>query len=169
MPDIFETHFITAADKPALVAVSNPAWLETAKKVLKELGYKVHAAATHQEFTTRFSQARYQVVILDELFDAGKPEENLTLKSLQMMPVNQRRHATIILFGNSFKTFDADAGFPAKRPRRHQRRGNPHAQAARRKSRGRERPFPLRLPRRPEAHFLAVKLAGLDGTLKFVV
>jgi CheY-like chemotaxis protein len=111
MPDIFETHFITAADKPALVAVSNPAWLETAKKVLKDLGYKVHAAATHQEFTTRFSQARYQVVILDELFDAGKPEENLTLKSLQMMPVNQRRHATVILFGNSFKTFDAMQAF----------------------------------------------------------
>ena len=105
MSDAFETQFITAADKPALVALSNPEWIEASKKVLKELGYKSHVAATHQEFSTRFAQVRYQVVLLDELFASNKPGENLTLKSLQAMPVNQRRHATIILFGNSFKTF----------------------------------------------------------------
>jgi hypothetical protein len=105
MSDAFETHFITAADKPALVALSNPEWIEASKKVLKELGYKSHVAATHPEFTTRFSQVRYQVVITEELFASGKPDENLTLKSLQAMPVSQRRHATIILFGNSYKTF----------------------------------------------------------------
>jgi hypothetical protein len=111
MSDIFETHFITAADKPALVALSNPEWLEAAKRFLKELGYKVHTASTHQEFATRFSQVRYQVVLIDELFAAAKPDENLTLKSLQLMPVNQRRHATIFLFGNSFKTFDPMQAF----------------------------------------------------------
>ena len=105
MSDAFETHFITAADKPALVVLSNPEWLEASKKVLKELGYKSHVAATHPEFTTRFSQVRYQVVITEELFASSKPDENLTLKSLQAMPVSQRRHATIILFGNSYKTF----------------------------------------------------------------
>jgi len=111
MSDAFETHFITAADKPALVALSNPEWAEAAKKVLKELGYKPHTAATHPEFSTRFAQVRYQVVLLDELFAAAKPDENLTLKSLQAMPVSQRRHATIILFGNSFKTFEAMQAF----------------------------------------------------------
>jgi hypothetical protein len=111
MSDAFETHFITAADKPALVALSSPEWLEATKKVLKELGYKAHVAATYEEFSTRFAQVRYQVVILDELFAANKPEENLTLKSLQTMPVNQRRHATMILFGNSFKTFDPMQAF----------------------------------------------------------
>jgi hypothetical protein len=111
MPDAFETYFITAADKPALVALSNPEWLEAAKKVLKELGYKSHTAATPAEFSTRFSQVRYQVVITEELFAAAKPEENLTLKSLQLMPVGQRRHATIILLGNSFKTFDPMQAF----------------------------------------------------------
>jgi CheY-like chemotaxis protein len=111
MSDAFETHFITAADKPALVALSNPEWLEASKKILKELGYKIHVAATHPEFSTRFAQVRYQVVILDELFAANKPDENLTLKSLQAMPVNQRRHATIVLLGNSFKTFEPMQAF----------------------------------------------------------
>jgi uncharacterized glyoxalase superfamily metalloenzyme YdcJ len=111
MSDAFETQFITAADKPALVALSNPEWLEVSKKVLKEIGYKAHVAATHPEFSTRFAQVRYQVVLLDELFAAGKPDENLTLKSLQAMPVAQRRHATVILFGNSFKTFEPMQAF----------------------------------------------------------
>ena len=94
--------FISATDKPALLAFSTPEWLEAAKTALTELGYKVHTAATHSDFLIRFSQVHYQVVILEE---ANNPGENLTLQALQTMPMNQRRHATIILFGNDFQTF----------------------------------------------------------------
>jgi hypothetical protein len=97
--------FISTGDKPALIAFSTPEWLEAAKSALEELGYKVHTAATHSDFLTRFTQVHYQVVIIEELFGANKIEENLTLKALQEMPVNQRRHATIILLGDSFQTF----------------------------------------------------------------
>jgi len=101
----FETNFITAADKPALIAFSTPEWLESAKAVLIELGYKVHTAATHTDFATRFSQVHYQVIVIEELFGANTIEENLTLTALQEMPMNQRRHATIVLLGNTFQTF----------------------------------------------------------------
>ncbi|HTV40816.1 MAG TPA: hypothetical protein VMF08_09585 [Candidatus Sulfotelmatobacter sp.] len=97
--------FISTGDKPALIAFSTPEWLETAKATLAELGYKVHTAATHSDFLTRFTQVHYQVVVIEELFGAHTIEENLALKSLQTMPVNQRRHATIILLGDSFQTF----------------------------------------------------------------
>ena len=97
--------FISATDKPALLAFSTPEWLEAAKTALNELGYKVHTAATHGDFLIRFSQIRYQVVIVEELFAANSPSDNLTLKSLQQMPMSQRRHATVILFGDSFQTF----------------------------------------------------------------
>ena len=97
--------FISAQDKPALLAFSTPEWLETARTALEELGYKVHTAATHSDFLIRFTQVRYQVVILEELFAANDISENLTLKALQAMPMNQRRHATIILLGESFQTF----------------------------------------------------------------
>ena len=103
MSDKFD--FISATDKPALLAFSTPEWLEAAKAALTELGYKVHTAATHSDFLIRFSQIHYQVVILEELFAANNPEENLTLQALQNMPMNQRRQATVILFGNSFQTF----------------------------------------------------------------
>src|SRR5947207_7343513 len=97
--------FISTTDKPALLAFSTPEWMEQARTALAELGYKVHTAATHGDFLIRFSQVRYQVVILEELFAANSLEENLTLHAMQQMPMSQRRHATVILFGNSFQTF----------------------------------------------------------------
>ena len=97
--------FVSSSDKPALIAFSTPEWLDATKAVLTELGYKVHTAATHSDFLTRFSQVRYQVVVVEELFGANIPDENLTLKSLQQMSMGQRRHATVLLVGNGFQTF----------------------------------------------------------------
>jgi hypothetical protein len=97
--------FVTAEDRPALIAFSTPEWLETVKTALQELGFKVHTAATHSDFQLRFTQVLYQVVIIEERFAANTIEENLTLTALQNMPVNQRRHATILLLGDSFTTF----------------------------------------------------------------
>ncbi len=103
MPDQFD--FISATDKPALLAFSTPEWLDAARSALAELGYKVHTAATHSDFLVRFSQVRYQVVIVEELFAANTVEENATLQALQQMPMHQRRHATVLLFGDAFQTF----------------------------------------------------------------
>jgi hypothetical protein len=103
MADEFD--FISATDKPALLAFSTPEWLDTARAALQELGYKVHTAATHGDFLIRFTQFRYQIVIVEELFAANSIEENSTLQALQHMPMSQRRHACVILFGGSFQTF----------------------------------------------------------------
>jgi hypothetical protein len=103
MPSKFD--FISTTDKPALLAFSTPEWLEAANSALTELGYKVHTAATHTDFLVRFSQVNYQVVIVEERFAANDPSENMTLRALQEMPMSQRRHATVILFGDSFQTF----------------------------------------------------------------
>lgn len=111
MSDKFE--FISAEDRPALLAFSTPEWLDTVRTSVQELGYKVHTAATHSDFLIRFSQVRYQLVVLEECFAANTIEENLTLRSLQGMAMGQRRHATVILFGNSFQTFTPMQAFQA--------------------------------------------------------
>jgi len=103
MSDQFE--FISATDKPALLAFSTPEWLEEVKKALQQLGYKVHTAATHSDFLVRFSQVHYKVVVIEERFAANTLEENLTLQAIQKMPLNQRRHTTFVLLGESFQTF----------------------------------------------------------------
>src|SRR5436190_21106628 len=97
--------FVSTTDKPALLAFSTPEWMETARTALAELGYKIHTAATHGDFLIRFSQVRYQLVIIEERFAANDITENLTLQAIQQMPMSQRRHATVILFGESFQTF----------------------------------------------------------------
>lgn len=103
MNDQFD--FISATDRPALLAFSTPEWLDNVRTACQELGYKVHTAATHSDFLIRFSQVHYKVVILEERFAANSIEENATLRALQQMPMNQRRHSTIILLGDSFQTF----------------------------------------------------------------
>jgi hypothetical protein len=97
--------FVSKTDKPALLAFSTPEWLDSAKTALLELGYKVHTAATHSDFLIRFTSTQYQVVLVEELFGANTFEENLTLKAIQNMPIGQRRHATMLLVGESFQTF----------------------------------------------------------------
>jgi len=79
--------------------------MEAARTALAELGYKVHTAATHGDFLIRFSQVRYQLVIIEERFAANDITENLTLQAIQQMSMAQRRHATIVLLGDSFQTF----------------------------------------------------------------
>ena len=103
--------FVSTEDKPALIAFSTPEWLEAAKTALRELGYKVHTAATHSDFLVRFNQVHYQVVIIEERFAANTIEENLTLQALQTMPVNQRRHATVFLLGDTFQTLSPMESF----------------------------------------------------------
>ena len=103
--------FISATDKPALIAFTTPELLDAAKSALEELNYKVQTAATHGDFSVRYTRIRYEVVILEELFCASVMADNQTLSHLQDMPMAQRRHSTVILVGDSFQTFNAMQAF----------------------------------------------------------
>lgn len=98
--------FLTASDKPALIALSTPELQETAKTALDQLGYKVHTAVNHGEFLHKFGQVAYQVVVMEEMFSSTTPEENESLRALQRMPMSMKRHATVILFGFNMATFN---------------------------------------------------------------
>lgn len=108
-----EFEILNATDKPALLALSTPELLDTAKSALDQLGYKVHTALNHGEFLHKFAQVQYQVVILEESFASSTPEENESLQVLQRMPMNQRRHTEVILFGFSLSTFNPFQAFQA--------------------------------------------------------
>ena len=97
-----EFELLTATDKPALLAITNPELLSACRQALEELGYKVHSVASHTDFLTRFSQISYQIVILDELFDSCSPGDNRTLATHQSMPMHQPRHEVCMLFAPSY-------------------------------------------------------------------
>ena len=99
-----EFEFIRPEDKPALLAMCNEEWLASVQAVVSELGYKSLTAESSADFLTRFASIQFQLVIIDELFCAATPADNTALHSLQTMPMGFRRHATVILIGDSFQT-----------------------------------------------------------------
>ena len=107
----YELEFIGPNDKPALLALSTPEWLDAARNVLAEVGYKVHAASNHDDFIVRYGRIQYQVVLIEELFACNAIEENLTLQHIQQMPTPQRRHTIFILLGSSLSTLSAMQAF----------------------------------------------------------
>lgn len=106
-----EFEFLSASDKPALLGIGSLEWQARALAALDSLGFKVHAAQSADDFITRFTQVPYQVVIIEELFDAALVGENRALQYIQSASMNLRRHAAIILLGDSFQTLNTMQAF----------------------------------------------------------
>lgn len=95
---------LSPTDKPALAAVTKPELQSACQSALASLGYKVHVPENHSDFSLRFAQTQYQVVLIEHGFGNGDPAANLSLQQLQVMPMSQRRHTVIVLLGDSFQT-----------------------------------------------------------------
>jgi hypothetical protein len=106
-----EFEFIGPDDEPALLAITSPEALNTAKAVLVELGYKVHVVDTHPQFETRYNQVNYQVVIIEETFAGANILENPSLRMVQELSMSQRRYATILLIGPTFESLNTLQAF----------------------------------------------------------
>ena len=106
-----DLELLSPTDKPALLAVSNPASLQACRTALSDLGYKVHEAVNREEFQSRFGQIQYEVVIIEDVFGAASLSENQALRHLQTMPMNLRRHAATFLIGTAFQTLNPMQAF----------------------------------------------------------
>ena len=106
-----EFDFIGPNDLPALLAISTPDALLTAKVTMLELGYKVHTVESHLQFETRYNQINYQVVVVEDTFAGNPLEDNPSLQLLQNLPMAQRRYAVIFLIGGSFETLNTLQAF----------------------------------------------------------
>ncbi len=97
--------FLSPDDKPALLAVNSADLKAQAEAILMGLGYKVHSIATHDEFLSKFQQANYEILIIELPF-AGSTgvQDNETLKTIQGMSMNARRHCTVFLIGEPFQS-----------------------------------------------------------------
>jgi hypothetical protein len=98
--------FLNPSYKPALLALSAEDVITVCKDVLRELNYKVLVAASHEDFATRFANIQFQLVILEEDFGGQTSEGNISLRTLQHLPMSQRRHATVILLGHNFQSLN---------------------------------------------------------------
>lgn len=107
-----ELEILSPGDKPALIAFNAQDYITYANDVLTQLGYKVHIAASQEEFMLRFGRFQYEVIVLEDTFgNVSSPQENVPLTSLQSMPMAQRRHATVLLIGDSYESMDSMQAF----------------------------------------------------------
>jgi hypothetical protein len=98
--------FISPSDKPALLALSSMEVLANVQTIVLECGYKVHVASNHDDFGKRFTALNYHLVVVEELFAAGTPDENATLRTLQWLSMARRRHVVVVLVSERFQTLN---------------------------------------------------------------
>ena len=101
-----EYEFICPSDKPALLALSSMEVLANVQTIVLECGFKIHVASNHDDFTRRFGALNYHLVVVEELFAAGTADENVSLRTLQWMPMARRRHTVVVLISDRVQTLN---------------------------------------------------------------
>ncbi|HAK89576.1 MAG: hypothetical protein A2077_02000 [Nitrospirae bacterium GWC2_46_6] len=97
--------------KTALVCESNPESQKNIASIIQELKYSVELSANQGDTLEKLRFNRYDVIVLNEKFDANSPEENNVYNILKFMPMSTRRHIFLALIGQNFQTGDHGAAF----------------------------------------------------------
>ena len=106
-----ELEILAPGDRPALMAVSTPDARQYVEGVLDQMGFKVHSAATHDEFLERYGRVQYELVFMEERFGGVAPEANRALTTFQSMPMSVRRHSTALLLSHELETLNTMQAF----------------------------------------------------------
>jgi CheY-like chemotaxis protein len=106
-----EFDILSPSDRPALLGIAAPDLQDYIRQIFEQLGFKVHAAGSPDEFLERFGRIQYEMVLLEDNFGGATLADNTALATLQNMPMMHRRHATILLLGDSFQTLDPMQAF----------------------------------------------------------
>ena len=106
-----DLEILAPTDRPVLLGISSQDVHDYAAGVLDQMGYKVHTASGHDEFLDRFSRVQYELILLEDTFAGSPADQNESLKTLQLMPMAQRRHATVLLLSDALTSLDSMTAF----------------------------------------------------------
>jgi hypothetical protein len=102
--------FFELGDKTSLIC-ADPNTTEVVKTTIRELGFKLHTAETHELAVERMRYTNYDCVIVHENFAGSSLRTNAVLNYLSPLPMAHRRYTFVCLIGPSFKTLDAMQAF----------------------------------------------------------
>jgi len=103
--------FVEEGGATALVCESDQALQEKISNGLGELGYRITAPATAKDALKAMRFHLFDVVVLNELFDAADPQANGVLRYLEGMAMTTRRRFFVALLSARFRTMDNMAAF----------------------------------------------------------
>lgn len=94
-----------------LVCAEVPDRQAAIKGALEQLGYAVRVAAGASDAIEGMRKDPYEVVVLDEEFQAEPGADNPVLQALRAMPMAVRRYIFVALVGREYKTLDNSTAF----------------------------------------------------------
>ncbi len=103
--------FVEEGDATALVCESDPAVREKISSILKELQYRITESTMAKDALKAMRFHIFDVVVLNELFDAADPQANSVLLYLEETPMTTRRRFFVALLSPRFRTMDNMAAF----------------------------------------------------------
>jgi CheY-like chemotaxis protein len=103
--------FLEEGGATALVCELDPAVREKISGSLKDLGYQITAPATAKDALKAMRFHVFDVVVLNELFDAADPQANSVHQYLEGMAMTTRRRFFVALVSAKFRTMDNMAAF----------------------------------------------------------
>jgi predicted Zn finger-like uncharacterized protein len=99
--------------KTALLCVCNPKRAEQLAQSLHELDFWVVHAARAGFALGKLHHNTYDLIILEENFDAPNAAENLVLHHVQLLPMHMRRQFFLCLLSETLPTLDATLAYRA--------------------------------------------------------
>jgi predicted Zn finger-like uncharacterized protein len=92
--------------KTSLLCCSDPDRSGKMEQMLRQLDFYVSVVPTATLALTKLRNNRYDLVVLDELFDAGKQSDNLVLHHIQFLPMHSRRQFFLCLLSETLPSMD---------------------------------------------------------------
>ncbi len=103
--------FVDEEGKTALICESDPSIREKISADIKLLGYMITEAATAKDALKSMRFHNYEVVVMNECFDATAPDENTVLRYLESLSMTVRRDMFVALVTERFRSMDNMAAF----------------------------------------------------------
>jgi CheY-like chemotaxis protein len=103
--------FVVEGGTTALVCEPDPAIRERISGSLKELGYQITAPVSAKDALKAMRFHVFDVVVLNERFDAATPETNDLLHYLENLNMTTRRRIFVALVSENCRTMDNMAAF----------------------------------------------------------
>lgn len=103
--------YVEEGTDTALVCETDAMTRERIVSGLKENGYLVTEASTSQDALRFMRFHQYQLVVINEVFDADTPAGNEVLTYLQNLAMDVRRNIFVVLISREYRTSDNMAAF----------------------------------------------------------
>ncbi len=98
--------FIEEEGKTALICESDPAIQKMLKETLELMEYHTTNSENIRDALTKMRYHNYDLILVNENFDAPNPDENAVLSYLERQSMAVRRYILVVMISDRFRTMD---------------------------------------------------------------